>query len=115
VEKNGFLMYTRRMVQEILERKHDIAGLCEELRVRRLYAFGSATTVATLAQVGDLDFLVQFQPMPPVEYAHNYFRLAEQLETLFQKPVDLVEMETLDNPYLREAVDESKVPLYELS
>ena len=106
-------MYTPLMVSEVLERQTDIAALCQALGVRRLYAFGSSTTVATLAQVGDLDFLVQFEPMPPVQYAHNYFRLAEQLEALFHKPVDLVEMETLDNPYFKQAVDESKVPVYE--
>jgi predicted nucleotidyltransferase len=103
------------MVREILERKTDIATLCQELGVERLYAFGSATSFASLAQVNDLDFLVQFAPMPPMKYAHNYFRLAERLETLFQKPVDLVEIETLNNPYFKEAVDESKVPVYKLS
>jgi len=51
--------------------------------------------------------------MPPVQYAHNYFRLAEQLEILFEAPIDLVENDAIDNPYFREAVDESKVPVYE--
>ena len=101
------------MVREILERQSDIAILCRELAVERLYAFGSATTHASVDEAGDLDFLVQFRSMPPVDYAHNYFRLAEELENLFQKPVDLVEMETLDNPYFRQVVDETKVPVYE--
>jgi len=106
-------VYTASMVREILERQGDIATLCRALGVERLYAFGSATTFASVSQAGDLDFLVQFRSMPPVQYAHNYFDLAEKLESLFQKPVDLVEMETLDNPYFKEAVDETKVPVYE--
>jgi predicted nucleotidyltransferase len=109
------LRYTRVMVPDILERKADIATLCQEHGVQRLYIFGSATYGAALSEVHDLDFLVQFEPMPPVQYAHNYFYLAEKLESLFQKPVDLVEMETLQNPYFKEAVDESKVPVYEPS
>jgi len=103
------------MVPDILERKADIAVLCQEHAVRRLYAFGSATYGAALSEVRDLDFLVQFEAMPPVQYAHNYFRLAEKLEHLFQKPVDLVELETLRNPYFKAAVDESKVPVYSAS
>jgi len=83
--------------------------------VERLFVFGSATHGSTLADVRDLDFLVQFKPMPPVQHAHNYFRLAEQLEELFQAPIDLVEIEAIDNPYFKEAVDESKVSVYELS
>ena len=53
--------------------------------------------------------------MPPVEYAQNYFHFMEQLEQLFQTPVDLVESEVIDNPYFKEAVEEPKVALYELS
>jgi len=40
-------------------------------------------------------------------------RLAhERLEELFHSPIDLVETEVIDNPYFKEAVEESKVPLY---
>jgi predicted nucleotidyltransferase len=109
------LMYTCLMVQEILDRKSEIATLCRELGVTRLYVFGSATYGACLGEVGDLDFLVQFEPMLPVRYAHNYFRLAAELQELFQTPVDLVEIETLENPYFKEAVEESKVQVYELA
>lgn len=103
------------MVREILDQKKEIASLCRAHGVKRLFIFGSATRGRTLAEVRDLDFLVEFKPMPPVDYAHNYFRLMEQLEQLFQAPVDLVESEVMENPYFKEAVDESKVPLYELS
>ena len=70
---------------------------------------------STLADVRDLDFLVRFRPMPPVEYAHNYFRLAEQIEALFEAPVDLVELDSIRNPHFKEAVDETKVPAYEIA
>jgi len=36
----------------------------------------------------------------------------ERLEELFHSPIDLVEIEVIDNPYFKEAVEESKVPLY---
>ena len=100
------------MVQEISDLRREIASLCEAFRVEQLHLFGSAAQESTLAEVRDLDFLVQFKPMPPAEYAQNYFLLLERLEKLFNSPIDLVEAEVIDNPYFKEAVEESKVPLY---
>ena len=95
-------------------RSHEIDSLCRKHGVERLFLFGSATQGTSLAEVRDLDFLVQVQQMPPVEYAHSYFSFAESLETLFQTPVDLVETKAIDNPYFLSTAEASKVPLYEL-
>jgi predicted nucleotidyltransferase len=115
METRGLLMYNPLMVREIVGHRNAITALCRELGVERLFLFGSATRSATLAEVGDLDFLVRFKPMPPAEYAHNYFRLAEELEDLLGAPIDLVELDAIDNPYFKEAVDETKVPVYEIA
>ena len=85
------------------EHKDSIAALCRDLGVESLLAFGGA------------GFLVQFKPMPAAQYATSYFSLAAQLEALLQTPVDLVELEAADNPYFKEAVGESRLPVYELS
>jgi uncharacterized protein len=53
--------------------------------------------------------------VPPVEYAHNYFRLAEKLEALLRAPFDLVELDVIKNPYFKEAVEKTKVPVYEIA
>jgi predicted nucleotidyltransferase len=53
--------------------------------------------------------------MPAAQSATSYFSLAAQLEGLLQTPVDLVELEAADNPYFKEAVGESRLPVYELS
>ena len=103
------------MVREIADHKKSVAALCRDLGVERLFLFGSATRGTTVADVGDLDFAVQFRPMPPVEYAHNYFRLAEQLEALFKSPVDLVGLDSIKNPYFKEELDETKVAVYEIA
>ena len=39
----------------------------------------------------DLDFLVEFQPLTPVEHADAYFGLLLALEDMFRHPIDLVE------------------------
>jgi uncharacterized protein len=53
--------------------------------------------------------------MPPVEHAHCYFELIEKLEDMFHAPIDLVEIDQIRNPYFQEAVDETKVPVYEIA
>ena len=85
------------------EHKDSIAALCRDLGVESLLVFGGA------------GFLVQFKPMPAAQYATSYFSLAAQLEELPQTPVDLVELEATNNPYFKEAVGESRLPVYELS
>jgi predicted nucleotidyltransferase len=103
------------MVRELVEQKEAIAALCRGLGVERLFVFGSSTRGTSLSEVGDLDFLVRFRPMPPAEYAHRYFELAEKLEKMFRTSIDLVEIDQIRNPYFMEAVDETKVPVYEIA
>jgi uncharacterized protein len=103
------------MIAEVVERKEAIAALCRSLGVEMLFLFGSASRGSRLSEVRDLDFLVRFRPMPPVEYARCYFDLIEKLEDMFHMPVDLIEIDQIRNPYFKEAVDETKVPVYEIA
>ena len=60
----------------------------------------------------DLDFLVEFEPLPEGGYADAYFCLQEALHVLFRKSVDLVVTSAIRNPYFRQSVDASRIPLY---
>ena len=51
---------------------------------------------------GDLDLLVEFEPLPADAYADAYFELLADLEELFERPVDLVMASALRNPFIRE-------------
>ncbi len=104
-------MYNRVMVREVADHKEAIAALCRDLGVERLYLFGSGASAESMAAVHDLDFLVRFKPDSGP--AHKYFSLAERLEDLFKTRVDLVEIDAIENPYFREAIEETKVALYE--
>jgi predicted nucleotidyltransferase len=95
------------------ERRTEIARLCERHRVRRLSVFGSALRDSFDGNHSDVDLLVEFAPMPPRERAEHYFGLEEDLRALLQVPVDLVEPGPIRNPYFREAVDSTKVLLFE--
>ena len=59
----------------------------------------------------DLDFLVEFAPMSPSGHAEAYFGLLEDLESLFGRRVDLVEIGAVRNPYLRREIEERQETL----
>ena len=58
--------------------------------LRLLELFGSAAAGQNRPDDSDLDFLVEFAPLPSGTYADAFFGLMESLESLFGQPVDLV-------------------------
>ena len=101
---------TARLPEFLVSRREEIARLCQELGVRRLELFGSAATGSRSPR--DLDFLVDLGERSPRDYADAYFRLREALQTLLERPVDLVTPANLENPYFRERVEQEKTLLY---
>ena len=97
----------------IQEKFKEMVDLCKNRGVRRLALFGSAATGSFDRSSSDLDLLVQFKPMSPVQHADNYFGLTEDLQKLFQVPVDLIELAPIRNPFFRKAVVETQKVLYE--
>jgi predicted nucleotidyltransferase len=85
-------------------KRNDVATLCRRSGARRLDAFGSAVRDDFDPVASDLDFLVEFDDVPPATYAQAYFSLKEGLESLFGKPVDLVTNSGLENPFFRERI-----------
>jgi hypothetical protein len=77
-----------------------------------LALFGSAATEHFDPASSDLDLVVEFSSLSPAEHAANYFGLQEDLERLFGRPVDLVELAPIRNPYFLKVVQETQVPLY---
>lgn len=80
--------------------------------MRRLELFGSAAGQGFDRPLRDLDFLVVFEPSSPGEHANRYFGLLEGLEALFGRPIDLVELSAIRNPYFMESIEASRTPLY---
>ncbi len=99
--------------QVISNRAADLEQLCRRFSVRRLALFGSAATGRGLTEASDLDFVVEFEPLPPGAYADTYFGLLEALQQLFDRQVDLVVESAIKNPYFLEAVEATRMPLYE--
>ena len=90
----------------------ELSNLCTVYGVERLELFGSASRSNFDLEESDLDFLVDFADTHPLGAFDRYFGLKEDLEQLFQRSVDLVEIKAIQNPYFRQAVEKDKVVVY---
>ena len=77
-----------------------IAALCRKYKVNRLFVFGSVLT-DRFNDGSDIDMVVE-------DYFDNYFDFKYSLQDLFGREVDLVEEQTIRNPYFRKSVDSTK-------
>jgi uncharacterized protein len=90
----------------------EIADLCQRHRIFRLELFGSAVSDRFEPETSDLDFLVEFEAIPPAEHARCYFGLLFALQDLFGRDVDLVETGAIRNPYFLLSIAKDRVLLY---
>lgn len=91
-----------------------IITLCEMYKVSNLFAFGSILTERFNAN-SDVDFVVNFKKNEIKDYFDNYFDLKYGLQDLLGREVDLVEEQTIKNPYLKENINTSKILIYNTS
>jgi len=97
-----------RILQNNLDKIH---GVCTQHGVKYLFAFGSVCT-EQFQGASDIDLLISFEPMDYGTYADNYFSVAEKLEKIFHRPVDLITDKSLSNPYFIDAVNRTKTLIY---
>lgn len=90
-----------------------ITALCKAHGVLHLALFGSATTADFKPESSDFDFLVELDTETPGSRAKRWIALAEDLEKLLGRPVDMVNPHYIRNPYFLDAVNASRVPLYD--
>ena len=88
-----------------------IQYLCENHGVDKLYLFGSILG-SSFNDKSDIDFLVRFKNIDLLKYADNYFDLKFSLENLLNRHVDLLEEQSLKNPFFLDAINESKKLIY---
>ena len=101
------------MIPLISQHADELAELCRRHHVKRLEVFGSAAVGDFNPKHSDIDFLVDYHPFPGPGKADAYFGLLEDLQQLFERPVDLVVDRAIENPYFRKSLDETKIPVYE--
>jgi len=96
----------------IHEQQEAIQRLCNMLSVSELSIFGSALREDFDFQKSDLDFLVEFENPDAPGISDRYFALADGLEKIFQRRVDLVTKQSIKNRIFREAVNATSQTLY---
>lgn len=88
-----------------------IKELCEENKVKSLYAFGSVTR-DDFNEQSDIDLVVDFEEKDPFRYTDLYFNLKSKLEKLLKRQVDLLEERAIKNPIFRQQLEDNKVKIY---
>ena len=78
------------MIELIKEKREGIAEHCQRLNVRSLDVFGSAARGDFNPETSDIDFLVEFGDRTAPGLLKRFLDLAESLEALFGRKVDLV-------------------------
>jgi predicted nucleotidyltransferase len=101
------------IASEVEGKRTEIESLCRRTNVLSLDLFGSATSRAFRPEASDLDFVVTFAEFPQGGIFDAYMDLAEGLEALFSRKVDLVTERSIRNPYFRKAVEASRVRIYD--
>ncbi len=93
------------------EYKEQLIELCKQYNVETLYLFGSAQT-GKMNSNSDIDLLVRFKPFNLAKYFQNYIDFKTHLQNLFNRNVDLLEEQTLSNPYLIQSINKNKELIY---
>jgi len=88
-----------------------IADLCKQYNVKRLFAFGSVLSDSFNEQ-SDVDLIVSFDNQEIKDHFLNYFDFKYSLEDVFQRDVDLMEEQPIRNSYLRKNIENSKIMIY---
>ena len=89
------------LAQPLVAHRDAIAGICRVFGVERLEVFGSAADGRFDPQRSDFDFIVQFAPasLPSQgSLGRRFVGLAEALEAVLARPVDLMTDKPIANP-----------------
>lgn len=108
------------ILQQIADKRSQIADLCQRKQVARLELFGSATSVGVPGRsphrfndtTSDLDFLVEFAINTPQGASDRFFGLKQELRNLLGHTIDLIEIQTIRNPYFLEAIAPQRLQIY---
>jgi predicted nucleotidyltransferase len=100
------------MIPLIEQHRMELQKLCEKYAVRKLDIFGSASRTDFDPATSDLDFVVEFENFTVENAFDRFFGLMLDLEDLFHRKIDLVSYSAIRNPWFKQVVDNTRVPLY---
>ena len=108
-ESYATIMTEVYMVHPEIQKKLDqIRAILRDHQVEKAYVFGSAVH-GTFSSASDFDLLVEFgKDINPDTYADLWWNLVEKLETVLQRPVDLVTVSSITNRYFKMELERTR-------
>jgi predicted nucleotidyltransferase len=101
------------MISELTAAKQEqLQIICRRYGVTQLEVFGSATRADFDENRSDIDLIVRFRNEQTKGLFDRYWGLAEELEKIFGRPIELLTERMIRNPYFRAAVDAGRQTLY---
>lgn len=85
----------------------DLRSFCRRNPIQEMWVFGSV--LADWGPDSDIDLLVRFLPE---QDGFLRLELEEELEQMLGRKVDLVEAESVINPFIRKHIREHRVQIY---
>lgn len=107
-------LYVRMTVFDIKNKNIDKFNLlCDRFHVEKLYAFGSSITPNFDESNSDIDLLAIINSSDPLQKGEYLLSLWDSLEDFFDRRVDLVTPESINNPYFKKEIDLKKRLIYD--
>jgi len=98
-------------MEEINKHIVQIRKLCELNGVKSLFAFGSVLK-NELRPDSDIDLVVDIDDQNPLSYSDKYFDLKFNLEKIFDRQIDLLELKSIRNRFFKNELDKTKLQIY---
>ena len=93
--------------------KTGLQTICDENQViKKLYIFGSALTSRFNETASDIDILVETADILPEEKGEKLILLWDNLESLFNRKIDLLTENSLRNPFLKKEIEQTRKLIY---
>lgn len=99
------------MISLLTDNKNAIADICRQFGIRKLDVFGSAATGDFDPDSSDIDFIVDLGGYER-GVSRRYFGLAETLEQVLGRSVDLLTEVQIKDPFFRQRVEEQRINVY---
>jgi len=96
----------------LIQHRQAVADTCRRFDVEKLEVFGSAARSDFDARSSDVDLIVRFHQPERPGYAERYLALAESLESLLGRPVDLVTERSFRNPLFVRKIAPDRTTVY---
>jgi predicted nucleotidyltransferase len=102
-----------RVLNLLEEKLPELERLCKLHGVKKLEVVGSAARELDFDPTrSDVDFLVEFEPGHLPASLAEFFGLREALEHTVGRAVDLLMLDAVRNPYVRESLERNRRLLY---